>query len=107
MVTNVNFSSNADYSVALKHKGDVTQATGSGVGVDGATTAQTSYDTVSLKTSSMNASDLRLLRVQQLQDSIESGQYRVSAAALAGSMLEKATTGEAPELSFLTDSAQN
>lgn len=74
---------------------------GLSVGGDAPTTAH--LDTVSLKTSSTNASETRSLKVAQLRDNIESGQYRVSATALAGSMIEKAKAGSAPELSFLTD----
>ena len=58
-------------------------------------------DTVKLGTVSMDSSQVRLLRVQQLRDSVESGEYHVPSPALAKAMLDKAVIGQDPELSFL------
>ena len=59
-------------------------------------------DTVDLSTAQLGAPEARSLKIAQLRDSIDSGQYRVSAAAVASSMIDKAEAGSAPELSFLT-----
>ena len=58
--------------------------------------------TVSLSTSKLDAAEARSRKIAQLRYSIDSGQYRVSAAALASSMIDKADAGSAIELSFLT-----
>ena len=91
----------ADFTVALK-QGEIDPS----VQADVVKKTQ-GFDTVSLSTSSLSASETRSFKVAQLRDSIESGSYKVSAAALAGSMIEKAETGSAPELSFLTRNYQD
>ena len=65
--------------------------------------ANTPSETLSLTDSSMNGTDARSLKVAAMRDSIEAGQYRVPAVDLANAMIEKAETGSAPELSFLSE----
>ena len=76
--------------------------TTSGASLQVASTAEARRsDTVNLSTSNLGAAEARSLKIAQLRDSIDSGQYRVSAAAIASSMIDKAEAGSAPELSFL------
>ena len=75
--------------------------TTSGASLQVDSTAEARSDTVNLTTSNLSAAEARSLKVAQLRDSIDSGQYRVSTAAIANSMIDKAEAGSAPELSFL------
>ena len=58
--------------------------------------------TVALDAANTDPSQVRLLKLTKLRKDIESGGYAVPPSALADAMIEKASSGKAEELTFLT-----
>ena len=92
--TSVSLSESKPTSGVAAPKGEVG-------GVSDARSSATPPDTVNCITGSMDASQVRLLRIAQLRDSVQAGEYSVSSSALANAMLDKVAAGQAPELTFL------